>query len=108
MTKLIVRIAAIATVLFAQVTFAAAVELKVYSTIGVQGAVEQLVSQFEKASGHKLAITWGTAAMLVKRFCIEQGLFERLWSGDVGARPAALRANIQRRLRSVLAHPASH
>ena len=67
MTKLIVRIAAIATVLFAQVTFAAAVELKVYSTIGVQGAVEQLVSQFEKASGHKLAITWGTAAMLVKR-----------------------------------------
>ena len=67
MTKLIVRIAAIATVLFAQVTFAAAVELKIYSTIGVQGAVEQLVSQFEKASGHKLAITWGTAAMLVKR-----------------------------------------
>jgi molybdate transport system substrate-binding protein len=66
-TKLIGRIAAIATILFAQVTLAAAAELKVYSTIGVQGAVEQLVPQFEKASGHKLAITWGTAAMLVKR-----------------------------------------
>ena len=67
MTKLIGRIAAIATILFAQVTLAAAAELKVYSTIGVQGAVEKLVPQFEKASGHKLAITWGTAAMLVKR-----------------------------------------
>jgi molybdate transport system substrate-binding protein len=66
-TKLIGRIAAIATILFAQVTLAAAAELKVYSTIGVQGAVEKLVPQFEKASGHKLAITWGTAAMLVKR-----------------------------------------
>jgi molybdate transport system substrate-binding protein len=67
MTKLIGRVAAIATILFAQMTLAAAAELKVYSTIGVQGAVEQLVPQFEKASGHKLAITWGTAAMLVKR-----------------------------------------
>jgi molybdate transport system substrate-binding protein len=70
-TKLIGRIAAIATILFAQVTLAAAAELKVYSTIGVQGAVEQLVPQFEKASGDKLVITWGTAAMLVKR--IEAG-----------------------------------
>ena len=67
MTKLIVHIAAIATILFAQVPLGAAAELKVYSTIGVQGAVEQLVPQFEKVSGHKLAITWGTAAMMVKR-----------------------------------------
>jgi molybdate transport system substrate-binding protein len=51
--------------------FAAAAELKVYSTIGVQGAVEELVPQFEKASGHKLAITWATAPMLVRR--IEAG-----------------------------------
>lgn len=70
-TKLIGRIAAIATILFVQVTLAAAAELKVYSTIGVQGAVEQLVPQFEKASGDKLVITWGTAAILVKR--IEAG-----------------------------------
>lgn len=44
-----------------------AADLKVFSTIGVQGAVEELVPQFEKASGHKLAITWATAPMLVKR-----------------------------------------
>jgi len=42
-------------------------ELKVYSTIGVQGAVEQLVPQFEQASGYRLAVTWATAPMLVKR-----------------------------------------
>lgn len=42
-------------------------ELKLYSTIGVQGAVEQLASQFEQASGHRLVITWATAPMLVRR-----------------------------------------
>ena len=46
-------------------------ELKVYSTIGVRSAAEQLFSQFEKASGHKLTVIWGTAPMLVKR--IEDG-----------------------------------
>ena len=46
-------------------------ELKVYSTIGVRSAAEELLAQFEKSSGHKLAITWGTAPMLVKR--IEDG-----------------------------------
>jgi molybdate transport system substrate-binding protein len=66
-TKLIGLIAVIAAIVFAQVTLAAAAELKVYSTIGVQGAVEQLAPLFEKTSGHKLAITWGTAVMLVKR-----------------------------------------
>jgi len=44
-----------------------AAELRVYSTIGVQGAVEELVPQFERASGHRLAMTWATAPMLVKR-----------------------------------------
>jgi molybdate transport system substrate-binding protein len=47
--------------------FATAAELRVFSTIGVRGAVEELVPQFEKTSGNKLAITWATAAMLVKR-----------------------------------------
>ncbi|HZC56680.1 MAG TPA: substrate-binding domain-containing protein [Xanthobacteraceae bacterium] len=42
-------------------------ELKIYSTIGVRSAAEDLFSQFEKASGHKLHVTWGTAPMLVKR-----------------------------------------
>jgi molybdate transport system substrate-binding protein len=46
-------------------------ELKVYSTIGVRGPVEQLIPQLETASGRKLAMTWGTAPMLVRR--IEAG-----------------------------------
>jgi molybdate transport system substrate-binding protein len=43
------------------------VELTIFSTIGVRSAAEQLFQSFEKASGHKLAVTWGTAPMLVKR-----------------------------------------
>jgi molybdate transport system substrate-binding protein len=46
-------------------------ELVVFSTIGVRSAAEQLFAQFDKASGHALAVTWGTAPMLVKR--IEDG-----------------------------------
>jgi molybdate transport system substrate-binding protein len=42
-------------------------ELTVYSTIGVRSAAEDLFSQFQAASGHKLTVTWGTAPMLVKR-----------------------------------------
>src|SRR5579863_6670162 len=46
-------------------------ELSVYSTIGVRSAAEELFRNFEKPSGHKLAVrlsvTWGTAPMLVKR-----------------------------------------
>src|SRR5271168_4112115 len=46
-------------------------ELKVYSSIGVRSAAEALLQQFEKTGGYKLAVTWGTAPMLVKR--IEDG-----------------------------------
>jgi len=46
-------------------------ELVVFSTIGVRSAAEQLFARFGQASGHKLAVTWGTAPMLVKR--IEDG-----------------------------------
>jgi molybdate transport system substrate-binding protein len=42
-------------------------ELTVYSTIGVRSAAEDLFRKFENSSGHRLAITWGTAPMLVKR-----------------------------------------
>ena len=45
--------------------------LIVFSTIGVRSAAEQLLAQFNKTSGHKLAVSWGTAPMLVKR--IEDG-----------------------------------
>jgi molybdate transport system substrate-binding protein len=46
---------------------AAAADIKVFSTIGVQAALEELTPKFEKISGHKLNITWATAAVLVKR-----------------------------------------
>jgi len=46
-------------------------ELTIYSSIGVRSAAEALFAQFEKTSGHKLAVTWGTAPMLGKR--IESG-----------------------------------
>jgi molybdate transport system substrate-binding protein len=54
-----------AAVFFAQTTSAA--EIKVFSTIGVKGVLEELAPKFEKATGHKLAITWSTAALLMKR-----------------------------------------
>lgn len=43
------------------------VEMKVYCTIGVQAAVEQMVPQLEAASGCALGFTWATAPMLVRR-----------------------------------------
>jgi molybdate transport system substrate-binding protein len=46
-------------------------ELVVFSTIGVRSAAELLFAQFDKLSGHTLAVTWATAPMLVKR--IEDG-----------------------------------
>ena len=42
-------------------------ELKVYSSIGVRSAAEAAAPKIRGASGHKLAVTWGTAPMLVKR-----------------------------------------
>jgi molybdate transport system substrate-binding protein len=47
--------------------WATAAELKVFSTIGVQAALEELTPKFEQASGHKLSVTWSTAAVLVRR-----------------------------------------
>jgi molybdate transport system substrate-binding protein len=67
MIRKVGRIAAIASFLFASATFASAAEIKVFSTIGVQAALEELAPQFEKATGNKLTITWGTAAILVKK-----------------------------------------
>src|SRR5476651_2831344 len=61
------RIAAIASFLLASASFASAAEIKVFSTIGVQAALEELAPKFEKETGNKLTITWGTAAILVKK-----------------------------------------
>jgi molybdate transport system substrate-binding protein len=46
-------------------------ELSVYSSIGVRSAAEELFRKFEKQNGSRLAVTWGTAPMLVAR--IEAG-----------------------------------
>ena len=58
---------AVALALAAQAGFAAAAEIKVYSTIGMRSVLEELKPKFEQVSGHKLDITWGLAAGLTKR-----------------------------------------
>src|SRR5471032_2021975 len=61
------RVAAIASFLFASASIASAAEIRVFSTISVKAALEELAPKFEKATGDKLTITWGTAAILVKK-----------------------------------------
>jgi molybdate transport system substrate-binding protein len=61
------RIAAGFAVLILATQAVAAAEIKVFSTVGVKSVLEELVPKFEKATGHKLSITWSTAAMLAKR-----------------------------------------
>jgi molybdate transport system substrate-binding protein len=67
MSKHIGRLTAIAAFLMAQATCVQAAEIKVFSTVGVKSVLEELIPKFEKATGHKLAITWSTAALLAKR-----------------------------------------
>lgn len=55
------------SILSSQAGAVVAADLKVFCTIGLQGAVEELVPRFENASGTKLAMTWATAPMLVRR-----------------------------------------
>jgi molybdate transport system substrate-binding protein len=42
-------------------------DLSVFSSIGVRSAAEELFRKFEQAKACRLAITWGTAPMLVAR-----------------------------------------
>lgn len=56
-----------AAVLSAQAGAAGAETLKVFSTIALRSALEQLAPGFETANGVHLDITWGTAALLAKR-----------------------------------------
>jgi molybdate transport system substrate-binding protein len=67
MFKQMSRLAATVALLLTPAVFAHAAEVKVFSTIGVQAALEELTPQYEKATGNKLTVTWATAAMLVKR-----------------------------------------
>jgi hypothetical protein len=54
MNRTMGRLAAIAVFLIAQAGLASADEVKVFRTIGVQTALEELAPKFEQASGHKL------------------------------------------------------
>ncbi|MGA9512729.1 MAG: molybdate ABC transporter substrate-binding protein [Pseudolabrys sp.] len=67
MSRTMSRLAAIAVFLIAQAGLVKAAEVKVFSTIGVQAALEELAPKFEQATSNKLNITWATAAILVKR-----------------------------------------
>ena len=61
------RSTAAVALLFAQLAVASAAELKVYSTIGVKGALEDLAPKFEQATGNKLNISWGLISGFVKK-----------------------------------------
>jgi len=67
MTFFFPRLFAVFACVIVHASGAAAADIKVFSTIGVQAALEELTPKFEKISGHKLNITWATAAVLVKR-----------------------------------------
>lgn len=46
---------------------ASAAEIKVYSTVGVKSAVEELAPKFEKQTGNKLSISWGLISSFTKK-----------------------------------------
>lgn len=58
-------------VMFAPVVAGNAAEIKVISSVGVRAVLEELKPQFERATQHKLAITFGTAVPLKRQ--IEAG-----------------------------------
>jgi molybdate transport system substrate-binding protein len=45
-----------------------AAEIKVLSTVGMQPATPELFAQFEAATGHKVVVTYGLAAVLKTKF----------------------------------------
>src|SRR5438046_3415241 len=47
---------------------AGAAEIKVLSTVGMQPATPELFAQFEAATGHRVAVTYGLAAVLKTKF----------------------------------------
>ena len=65
MTRTVGALITLAVCLLAQAVFG--VGIKVYSTIGVKRALEELGSKFEQATGNKLNITWGLISGFTKR-----------------------------------------
>jgi molybdate transport system substrate-binding protein len=54
-------------VILAAALHAQAAEIKVLSTTAVKEALIELTPQFEKASGHKLSITWSSSSVIRKQ-----------------------------------------
>jgi len=67
MKNILPRAAAVAALLLVQAAFASAAEIKVYSTVGVKGAIEELAHKFETATGNKLDISWGLISSFTKK-----------------------------------------
>ena len=65
MTRPVGALVTLAICLLAQA--ASGAEIKVYSTIGVKSALEELAPKFEKETGNKLNITWGLILAFTKR-----------------------------------------
>jgi molybdate transport system substrate-binding protein len=65
MSTLPLKIAAIGLAMLAPAANAA--EIKVISSVGLKAALEELKPQFERATEHKLAITFGTAVPLKRQ-----------------------------------------
>ncbi len=70
MTKRSTRGMAMALALLALTAWsgAEAAEIKVLSTVGMQPATTELFARFERETGHKIAVTYGIAAVLKTRF----------------------------------------
>ena len=69
----------VVSVMLAQAVVAHAGEIKVLSTSGMRSVVEELAPQFERTTGHKLNLLFGTTSALIKQ--IEAGDVRRrdLW-----------------------------
>lgn len=50
------------------IAHASAAEIKVLSTVALQPAMPELVSEFERTTGHKVLITYGLASVLKTKF----------------------------------------
>jgi molybdate transport system substrate-binding protein len=62
---------------------ARAAEITVISTIGVQSVVPELFAQFERASGHKVSVTYGIANVLKTKYLEGQHADVLIMTGQV-------------------------
>src|SRR5262245_50437800 len=69
---------------------AKAAEIKVLATIALQSVAEELVPAFEKATGHKVNITFGLGVALAKR--VQEGEAVDLLIGPKGPMDALAKA----------------